>query len=1668
MVKAKATGQRVVVDSLTTEFSETSATPDGHFAFTAHPDQQRVKRDGGWAALDASLVRTADGSWAPKSAAGGVVLSPGGKGPLATMTSADGKKLALSAPFDLPTPQLDDSGTGLLYPNVIPDVDLKVTAGKYGGMSTVLVVKTQEAAVGQALKSLKFSTEADGVTVTADKDGTLSAKAADGKPRWTAPAPRMWDSATQAAQSRSVTMQAASSTGDGRAVSSVDGPGTSAAVATMPVAADASGLTLTPSQDLLAHGTAPYYIDPAWLPWNTGASAWTWVQSAHATDSGNYMRSGSSDNSYPGVGVCGTYPQGNSCIPADVYRSFFQFDTRPLRGTVINSAQVDLQEYVSANFDCSKTYPLDLFLTGSISNGTNWNNQPGKVGGSLDGSRWIGGSGHTGCYNNVGFNYNVSGALQQYGPTYDYLTFGLYGNESDAYGFKRVSSPMLSITYDRAPNPPANPGVYPAPRTVSPAQSNQACGNGDSTTWAWLGAGSAQAQAVALTATVSSPTQAQVKTWNHIWDYNLPGVPDIASGYSDFVGNGSTASWWLAGGTLKDGHAYGWSMFSTDGLDGVGWGGPTPTCYFKVDLTPPTLTFPATVADPSTQFPSSGNGQVTTLRAGQSGYVPFTATDPNPSGLNTSGVTCLRWSFDPQFSSNGDWKCGSAMPAGKIPVTPGRWGTNVLYVQAQDNAGNISPVGQYTFYVPWNPNGPAPVYGDVNADPSRTPDVITAGPSGDLRAYTTPATGPQNSVAATTGQSPGGDSWANYRTTHRGSLRNGPDVDDLIAHKDGDPKLWVYKNPGNTGVNGVFDTKVELAKPACVVTAANPDCTGYAATWSGTLQIAAIGDPASTDRSIANHAQNRTGLVTTETDPSGNAALWYYPSAVDNSFANPVRLAATGWKDRDLISPGDWAGQSRPGLWARNRITGDVTAHTFTVTTVSSTDTNGITITYPVATGISAGKTAATGITAAAWPRIGSDGDLTGNGAPSLWGITSQGVLQTWTGTRTGTTTDPGFTATGPNTAFDLGTVAFDSSANAAAHAAIEDGTYPGAQNVLATTGASLIRGDGRITTVPCDAPHQITVTAASITLPQNRICFVAPGSTGYLALNIPDTTRLETTGRSVKAGLTTDGAAQSVDVAAGSAVNVGAAAKAGSKSTLQELRITGPAGAPSTAQNDPALAFNAQLAIGDQGRTCSGALVDPLWVLAAKSCFSDNPANPVDVTAGAPKSPTTAIIGRTDLGTVGGHTASVVEIVPHADRDVVLARLSRPAPLAPIAVSTTAPTAGESLQAAGFGRTATQWAPGTLHTAAFTVGAVGGSGFDLAAKNPASLVCKGDAGGPTWRTENGKPALTGVISRSWQGGCRGANSTETRTGAYQVRVDDLGSWIASQSGRAYEILNPASGRCLNLTGAGPTWANGTAVIAWDCIVGADNEKFRLTSDGQLRNPASNRCLQVSGTGPTWANGTAIVLWDCVAGAGNEKFEWTGDGQLRNPASGRCLNLTGAGPTWANGTPIALWDCVAGAATQQFQVVADDQIPRPVGQLRNPASGRCLNVSGAGPTWPNFTPIILWDCKGDPNERFQLTAEGWLYNQTSNRCVNISGAGPVWDNGTPVILWDCIADAGNEKFEWTADGQLRNPASNRCLNVSGAGPVWDNGTSIILWDCKGDNNEKFQLAPIKA
>ncbi|MFI1205644.1 FG-GAP-like repeat-containing protein [Streptomyces sp. NPDC020883] len=230
------------------------------------------------------------------------------------------------------------------------------------------------------------------------------------------------------------------------------------------------------------------------------------------------------------------------------------------------------------------------------------------------------------------------------------------------------------------------------------------------------------------------------------------------------------------------------------------------------------------------------------------------------------------------------------------------------------------------------------------------------------------------------------------------------------------------------------------------------------------------------------------------------------------------------------------------------------------------------------------------------------------------------------------------------------------------------------------------------------------------------------------------------------------------------------AAAASGLTGALAQA-VTGPAAA------NGAYAFTAQLAIGGGERDCSAVLVDPLWVLTDSNCFADKPG--AAVAAGKPKLKTTATVGRTDLNAKDGHSLDVTELVPNPDRGLVMARLSAPATgVAPVALADSAPTNGEILKTAGFGRTETEWIPDKLHTAAFAVGAVAEPAVSLSGKTKDDAICKGDAGGPVLRERAGRTELVALSSASNFQGCLGETKGDAPSLASATRTDGAADWI--------------------------------------------------------------------------------------------------------------------------------------------------------------------------------------------------------------------------------------------------------------------------------------------------
>ena len=216
---------------------------------------------------------------------------------------------------------------------------------------------------------------------------------------------------------------------------------------------------------------------------------------------------------------------------------------------------------------------------------------------------------------------------------------------------------------------------------------------------------------------------------------------------------------------------------------------------------------------------------------------------------------------------------------------------------------------------------------------------------------------------------------------------------------------------------------------------------------------------------------------------------------------------------------------------------------------------------------------------------------------------------------------------------------------------------------------------------------------------------------------------------------------------------------------------IAGPAYgiASGTEAATGAYPFVAHVAVGTT-YACTGALVAPSWVVTAADCFG---------AAGQPEQPSTITVGRSALGAgATGRVRTVSGLVRHPGGAVVLARLDAPVTdIAPAAIATAAPTAGETLRSAGYGRTASTWVPSQLSTAEFDVDAVEAAAIGVAPPSGSTAAaCKGDAGGPLFRA--GTPAqLVAINATSWQGGCRGEEA-ETRRNGTGTRLDTLADWI--------------------------------------------------------------------------------------------------------------------------------------------------------------------------------------------------------------------------------------------------------------------------------------------------
>ncbi|MFE9880712.1 LamG-like jellyroll fold domain-containing protein [Streptomyces sp. NPDC005784] len=355
----------MTVDSLTGSGTEVVANPDGTFTRTDSSMPQRVQQQGKWVPIDTTLVRQTDGTWAPKAAVTHVVFSAGGSGALVTMhDGAD--TLGFSWPGALPRPVISkDTAT---YPEVLPGIDLQLTADA-SGYSSILVVKTPKAAADPRLQGLAWNTTSTNLKLATTSDG--GAQATDkhtGKTVFHSDTALMWDSAGQktgsAARARTATVAAARA--EHTAAARV---GRHRARVRVTLKHGKQLLGLDKSLLTAKTTTYPVYVDPEWsgrpsqLDWaRISDNGWN-VYNSTSTSGATNAREGW-DNSAPGNG--------------ERARTYYQINTSGIKGAVVSHASLYVKQLSAAS--CSDT-PAAVYGTdrpaGWNSSSLYWGHEPG-------------------------------------------------------------------------------------------------------------------------------------------------------------------------------------------------------------------------------------------------------------------------------------------------------------------------------------------------------------------------------------------------------------------------------------------------------------------------------------------------------------------------------------------------------------------------------------------------------------------------------------------------------------------------------------------------------------------------------------------------------------------------------------------------------------------------------------------------------------------------------------------------------------------------------------------------------------------------------------------------------------------------------------------------------------------------------------------------------------------------------------------------------------------------------------------------------------------------------------------------------------------------------------------------------------------------------------------
>lgn len=117
-------------------------------------------------------------------------------------------------------------------------------------------------------------------------------------------------------------------------------------------------------------------------------------------------------------------------------------------------------------------------------------------------------------------------------------------------------------------------------------------------------------------------------------------------------------------------------------------------------------------------------------------------------------------------------------------------------------------------------------------------------------------------------------------------------------------------------------------------------------------------------------------------------------------------------------------------------------------------------------------------------------------------------------------------------------------------------------------------------------------------------------------------------------------------------------------------------------------------------------------------------------------------------------------------------------------------------------------------------------------------------------------------------------------------------------------------------------------------------------------------------------------------------------------------------------------------------------------------SGRCLDAEGRSSR--TGTRVIIWDCHGGSNQRWNLTSAGELRVFDDAVCLGATGSAAT-NGGRPTI--GACDGSGSQQWTQGTSSTLVHRASGLCLDVAQAATA--NRSPVILWTCHGDPNQRW-------